>query len=370
MAGSDRRLVIARRSEGQIVIDTRFGPLVDAERPVETLAQVSPDLPYHDTPSADFTLIRHVDLESGEVVAEVDISDVHPVGLGGAPFYSIDGEWMLTRDPMGTVGVTEILGDRQYVLDVSTIYRELYDSDGDGARTELRPDAGGDRMFMLAGDQDGGASAVWVDSASGEILAGPLMLPFIGFPHVLHDGRVVVGGEEAAITILPADLASEPIVVPGTEGLEPLHQDRDSGLVLLGGFGGRVGLLDPDAASVEHIEGAVGAIFVGAFSPDGDRIAVLSLDTGVQLFDVETKEPIGVSMSLGALNEQGGPGIRWSEDGTGVWVVPPGGPVRFAADPTRWREIACEMVNRELSLEEWRAFVSPTTDPIPACDPV
>ena len=83
----------------------------------------------------------------------------------------------------------------------------------------------------------------------------------------------------------------------------------------------------------------------------------------MQLFDVETKEPIGVPLQLGSVD---GPGLRWSPDGSSVWVVPTGGPVRVAASAIRWREIACQIVNRELTADEWNTFVG-DGDPISAC---
>ena len=34
------------------------------------------------------------------------------------------------------------------------------------------------------------------------------------------------------------------------------------------------------------------------------------------------------------------------------------GPVGFGTDPAQWREIACGIVHRELTPDEWRTFVS------------
>ncbi len=54
-------------------------------------------------------------------------------------------------------------------------------------------------------------------------------------------------------------------------------------------------------------------------------------------------------------------------DGGGIWVGSSEGPIEFAADPQRWRQIACDIVNRELTDDEWRTFVSETDSPTSAC---
>ena len=59
--------------------------------------------------------------------------------------------------------------------------------------------------------------------------------------------------------------------------------------------------------------------------------------------------------------------MSWTADGSSVWVAPTGGPIRLAADPDRWRDIACSVVNRELTETEWERFVG-SGDPVPACE--
>jgi WD40 repeat protein len=146
-----------------------------------------------------------------------------------------------------------------------------------------------------------------------------------------------------------------------------LDQDEVSGGVLLSGPDGSVRLLDVDTATVERFEDTTGDIVSGAFSPDGRRLAVLTSSDGVQLYDVETGRRIGVPIDPDGIGLLTTPGITWSEDGTSVWVSPVGGPIRFAADPDDWREVACGVVHRELTAEEWRTFVSPDSEPVASC---
>jgi hypothetical protein len=108
-------------------------------------------------------------------------------------------------------------------------------------------------------------------------------------------------------------------------------------------------------------------VYAGAFSPDGTRVAVTTLTDGVQLFDVVSGRRLGVPTGLDSAGFRPGNGVRWAEDGSGVWTAPEGGPILLSTDPVRWREIACSIVHRELTEDEWDTFVSPETEPVPAC---
>ncbi len=142
--------------------------------------------------------------------------------------------------------------------------------------------------------------------------------------------------------------------------------------MLVGGLNGGIGLVDVDAVSLELLERVPGVPTAGAFSPDGSRIAVLSASTsanapsGVQLIDVATGQRIGVPMRPYG-TEAFATGVSWVDDGSGIWVSTDDGPVRFAADLAGWREIACGVVHRELTPDEWRQFVSDTDPQVSSC---
>lgn len=85
-------------------------------------------------------------------------------------------------------------------------------------------------------------------------------------------------------------------------------------------------------------------------------------------FDDQSGELLGVPMVPGGRAFGGGPGIHWEEDGSGIWLHPGGGPVRFVTDTAAWRDIACEIAGRELTADEWRTLVSETEPQVFSCD--
>jgi hypothetical protein len=138
------------------------------------------------------------------------------------------------------------------------------------------------------------------------------------------------------------------------------------------GLHGEVALFDPDSGDIEHLAPVPGPAQGGAFSPSGDRIAITSVAGGVQLYDVATGQQIGAPMvsegfGVGADPTLGGYGVAWSADGRGVWAVSLEGPVRYAADPNSWRDIACGIAGRELTADEWRTYVSDSEPQVSVC---
>jgi WD40 repeat protein len=373
----DGQMSIARQSEGHMIVDVSGGPLIEASYPEAAGAQLSPHHRYYDQPGPEFRSVQLYDLDSGNLASEIDLTDTQsPRPSGVPPFYSTDGEWILTvlgqSDDETPIAVTEINGSDQFVFSAEDFFLALFgEPPGPGVFYGFRPESGGERLFGLARNDAGLVRAGWFDLRTQELLAGPLDLEFGGRVLPLADGRVAHGGfvARAPIGILPADLDSAPIVVEGTGGLEPFHQDLSTGRFVVGGPGGLAGVVNPDTAEFIRIPNARGTIYAAAFSPDGTTIALSSFEEGLQLFDASTLRPIGVPVDLGLFDSKFAPGVRWTDDSTGVWVAPSHGPIRISADPERWIEIACEITQRELTAEEWATFVSPDSDPIPACEP-
>lgn len=368
------RVTVARRSGGPLIADLSGGPLIEAAYSEAANAQLWPHSPYVDIPGPDFRSLRLIDLDSGETVRELDLTGVHANPIA-PPFYSSDGEWIMTVELGFTVpgrwfAVTEITGDRQYLVEPVEIYRTFFgDLPGPGVFFRLRVEAGGERLFALARNDAGDVRAGWFALDSGELLAGPLDLEFGGPVLLLDDGKVAHGGfaDSASLGILPPDLGGRSVVVEGTGGLTPFHQDVDTGRIVVGGPGGNVGVVDPDTATFTPIAGAGGLIYGAAFSPDGSLIAVASLEEGLQLFDADALTPLGIAVDLGLRDPGVAPDVRWTEDGSGVWVATGRGPIRIAASPDRWVDVACDIINRELTREEWATFVSAESEPAPAC---
>ncbi|MFW2382334.1 MAG: WD40 repeat domain-containing protein, partial [Acidimicrobiales bacterium] len=354
-------LVAALIDGGHVVVDRRRTVLVDKSRVVNFVSGVSPHSQLYNTPSPDFKIVNLHRLEDGQLVRSIDLKYVTE-----RPYFSTDGEWILTPSRSGDITVTEIDGERQHTIDIFGIFEEYYGADTDeNFRFSIRPANGGERIFALGTGNFEGVRAVWINSLTKTIEKGPLALEFGGPAMLLADGRILAGDVGIPLAILPADLDSEPQLIPDGSGLAAFHQDPVSGNVLIGGSDGRVGILDVETRSIEFIEGASGVVLGGAFSPSGSRIAILTQNGDLQLIDVESRTVQGVPMSVA--EGIGDTRVRWSEDGSGVWVVARSGPVRFSADPEAWRRTACSIVNRELTPSEWAAFVSASAEQVPAC---
>lgn len=364
---SSSGLVIASlRSGGRVVLDERSPSVITQQWPVDIFAQLSPELPFYDTPSTDFSAVKWVRFDDNTVAAELSTAEIHPNGTG-APFYSANGEWVLTYDQaLDNAAISEITGDQQYLIDMGELKETLVGRRGN-LPISVRPNDRGDSFFVAIGASDGAARAAWFDSATSEIVSGPVETSTIGRSMILEDGTAVVGGETSDIVLFDPELVGEPVSVASTGGLSPYHEDRTTGRFVIGGPGGRFGIVDPADASFRPFSGAEGLVYAAAFSPDGATIATASFEAGVQLFDVASGDRLGVAVSPGVFDGSGGEGIRWDPDGTGVWIAASVGPTRFAVDPAQWVATACSIVGRMLDPAEWQQFVDADSDPIDPC---
>jgi WD40 repeat protein len=365
--------ITVTRSGGQMI---RFDGVYSREAlPIVEALVASPSPVFHlssdtpwwvSSPVPDQTVLRLRRLDSDEQ-RDIDMSSVHPTGWI-FPHFSSDGEWVRTydRDPTsGVIGLWEVAGDRRTAVHLGPIWAQLGITD-EAPNIRTSPARGGERLFVATQRSDGAWVAVWVDVASEQIVAGPLEISEGNRPRILHDNSVVVGGP-GPLMLLPPGLDEQPLILDGVNGLIPLHQDEASGLVLLGGDDGDVALFDPGSGEVEYLVGAAGTALAGAFSPSGDRIAIVSNTYAVQLFDAATGQPLGGRMVAGAGTEIFANGLAWSADGRGVWSIAAPGPVRYAAHPASWRDAACGIAGRELTPEEWRSFVSEDEPQVSAC---
>ncbi len=309
------------------------------------------------------TTDRFVSVDDGVEPIELDLSDVH----ADTVIYTdvtIDGESLLSYDDAATVAVTNFDGSGQQVIDLAPIYAEL---DAEPVLDRPPPAAlPGGRELLLQVPSGEGSRVVLLDMLRDHIVAGPVEIPSSGWLRPLADGRALVSDLGEPLQLLPENLAGDPMPIPAGDGYRALHQDPASGLVLLI-RPDSAALLDPATLEIRRLDDDIEELGTGAFSPDGETVAIGSASRGTQLFDVATGAPIGVPMVPSGTAFGSGPGTSWSSDGQGVWINPGGGPVRFAASIERWREIACGIVARELTEEEWHSFVSDTMPRVPAC---
>lgn len=369
----DGTVLIGYDSGAWDAVDLAGGPVVRNRWPVE-LSTVYPDQSFYETPVDGFTANEYRSLEANELLATIDFSDSWDGVLGGPGFVSRSGEWVLSYKETDfaagepDIAFSEITGDRQYVHTMADVFERVTGAPiGSSDSVAIRVEDGGERFYISAiRPADGVPIAAWMDMESGEPVDGPVDIPVVGPALLLANGGIAVGGLQDVV-ILAADLDDAQVVVEGTSGQIPLHQDPISGRVLLAGDG-TVNLLDPATGTLTSMEDAVGEVFAGSFSPDGEIVAVATYSDGVQLLDVSTVRRIGVPIDpdgIGLRMDVGG--LSWSKDGTGVWTAPSGGPILFDANPDGWRDLACSIVHRELTEEEWRTFVSPDTEPVASC---
>jgi len=362
-------VVVSMRGAGVAVVDHAASVAVDSRISTTQLVSLMPASPYQALLSVDGNSAEVRRLSNNEVVVEYLIDELWPNGYGGDGFVSSDGEWVLHWQQSGPiVMVSDMREHRQYAVNYVAAYADAVGGPfPDTNFTAARPAPGGEKVIFTTRSLLGGpAVAFWIDSETSEVISGPLEFDGGGRPMVMDDGTVVIGVEDTTVKILPPALDTPAVVVPGTEGFEVLDKDENSRLVLIGASNGRVGLVDVEEATVRFLQDATGSLTAGAFSPDGRQVVVFSVADGAQVLDVATGQRIGVPMSFDAVVPLD-LAISWSEDGKGVWLGTESGPVRFAADPAAWREIACGIVNRELTADEWRTLVSDTEPQVSSC---
>jgi WD40 repeat protein len=372
--GADDTIDIALKGAGHAVLAQSTSVLVDQRWPSTRSFDVSQ---FHDDyliASEGLSTLQLRSLADDSLVFERPVADLFPDGLGYGPLFSSDGDWMMTGNGGERVVISEVHGDRRFVVDGDAAYRQKFGRPlPDYQGGAIRPGTGGDRVFFTYTPVGGKPFAMWVDSATSTIVAGPMEFGDLGGPPlVLADGRVVVASLDTQMTILPADLQGAPVVVDGGDGFRAYDVDPATGRVLIGSLDGRVGVLDLDSASIQILATVSTQPHNAAFSPDGERAAFLlgtlssSQSAGVQLLDLETGQLIGVPMSLPGTFVRTGT-VSWAADGTGAWVGTEGGPTRFASDPAEWRSIACGIVHRALTADEWRTLVSDSEPQVSAC---
>jgi serine/threonine protein kinase/DNA-binding SARP family transcriptional activator/WD40 repeat protein len=369
--GSDGRVVATQQNGSPLVFETDRRAIVDDRLPAsESMAILSPGSPWAGRISDDGLKITFTNLDDPIEQHVHDLSDVHPGGINTRWVLSPDGGWVLTAgadatlETLGAFAISAVDGDEPAIIDATAVF-DVLDPDDPSVLYGRAGPAGEQVLFQVDGF-DGRSTAAWFDTQTGDLVAGP-MRGSNGEPLVLGDGSVVRMSSSEPIQVLSHNLEVVR-TIDATHGWQVLHQDSSSGLLVAGGGGpGDLALIDPATGEIDYLTGLRGAVTSASFSPNGDVIAATSRSEGVQLFDVSSAQPIGVPLVPSGQAAGAGSGNRWSSDGTGVWISPSGGPVRFVADPARWREIACDAAGRELTTAEWHNFVSSTDPKIAAC---
>ncbi len=368
---ADGRTIASQESGGLFVYEPTERRIVDRvlTDDTENGLWLDSQLPYATALRDDGRGLVLEPLEESGDGWELDLAGVHPDAPIAAWEFSGNGRRVLTVDedsgpgPGGRWAVSDIDGSR------STGWPEenFVNPFGDARTVNLwfRLDWTGTRIYVVTEGTDETWRAAWFDAETGAVIEGPTEVP-PGLPLTLRDGTIVHAKVQSPMTVME-ELGAEPLVVEGIEGVVPKDHHPASNLVLVGGGEGVLAVVDAATGHSVPLVGLAGEVAQGAFSPDGSMVAAVSPSAGVQLFDVATGQAIGVPMVPAGRAAGGRPGIRWTADGSGVWVAPSGGPVRFVTDPAAWRDIACEVAGRDLTAEEWRTLISDTEPQVAAC---
>jgi WD40 repeat protein len=149
---------------------------------------------------------------------------------------------------------------------------------------------------------------------------------------------------------------------------------RDGKLLAVGTKEGPVLLLD--ATTLQPVgpalKGHTADVVEVAFAPDSTRLASMAADGTVQIWDVNGRQLLG--QPLPTITKEQLPAVRggtmsFSVDGR-VLVAPTStGLSAWLVEPKDWKVIACRIVGRSLTLDEWNAYLPPGTPYRETCGP-
>lgn len=369
----DGTVILAQLDGTNLEVDPDASVLITDTISVDGWAALHPGLAYYETFPDDLTGYTIRALDDDSIVHEVDLTDEYPFGIDPRASWSRNGEWAFRSglDDQGRIiggTTTNVDGSIRKVLAPDPVVRLA-----GGAVRDIRggwtvPNNKGDRLLAIV-TLSGESRVGWFDANTGELIAGPMATRAFtsetNGPVLFDDGTTVMGDRSGSLTILPPDLTGEPIEVPG--GFNAIDVDEVGRRVLVGSGDGDIGLVDVDTGTLEIIGTSDKYPFRGAISPDGRRAVLLLHGLGAQLVDLDEQAILGVSVFDNEFGSVGG--MHWSDDGTTFWMnTTDRGIFEVSADPEQWVDIACDIVHRELTVEEWHRSVDPDSEPVPACD--
>ena len=167
-------------------------------------------------------------------------------------------------------------------------------------------------------------------------------------------------------TLRTFDADGEPIseIATGAAFSTTNAMDPTTGALAVNSFSGGIFVIDPTIGDVQRLPGNDFVANLG-FARDGQLLVITGFDGTVRLWDLERSEPAGLVWD-GSGASPSSP--SWYDESTdSIWVFTSGQLIEVPLDPARWIQRACEIVGRDLTVEEWNRYVPGDDAPQSAC---
>ena len=159
----------------------------------------------------------------------------------------------------------------------------------------------------------------------------------------------IFGSDGAVAMFDSTGVPSDVVVAEGGDALVTAF-DEPSGLLAMASDSHGIRVLDLATSEVESVPG--NDLVAGlAFARSGELLIITRVDGSVRIWDMNREANSGV-VPIGSGAKLLSP--LWYDELThSVWISTSGDLTRISLDPQRWVQRACEIVQRELTADEW-----------------
>ncbi|MEM9745468.1 MAG: WD40 repeat domain-containing protein, partial [Actinomycetota bacterium] len=213
---------------------------------------------------------------------------------------------------------------------------------------------GEDRLAVAVALPDGSSEVHYVDTTPGQLdILATVEGPMVG-AHVTLDEFSVLGTDGVLRTYDPIGRPLRDVDVGLLNDTDRWDHavSPDSGLVAFGGSGGVV-LVDPRTGRSTRVP-TFGSISGLSFARDGRILVIGDRDGVVRLWDVADGVSRGVLVRTGERIANSG---WYDEETDSVWIASGTRLLRLPLSPDDFLERACDVLDRELTQQEWDNYV-------------